>query len=344
MEAYLRQHSSLIKLAAIVLVCLIVTTSFVYSAAKKDIIISDIDGEKKVSTYKETVEEVLKENNIQLAQFDEINKMLDEEIKDGTQICITRAKKVTVQTSDLSRFFYTTAADLKTALEEAEVYFGELDKVEPSIHTAISSDLTVKITRVEEKVVEETVDVEFENKVVKSDKLDVGTVRVVQKGQKGQKQLSVKVIYEDGKEVDRQVIGEKLLKQAVNGLREEGSRTSFTTSRGKTYSFVKSLTMNATAYDSSYESCGKHEDHPYYGITATGIKVKPGIVAVDPKVIPLGTWLYIEGYGEALAADTGGAIKGNKIDLYYESSKDVRNFGRKKVKVYILDKPRYNFR
>jgi 3D (Asp-Asp-Asp) domain-containing protein len=101
--------------------------------------------------------------------------------------------------------------------------------------------------------------------------------------------------------------------------------------------------MSATAYDSSFESCGKHEGDPYYGITASGMKVKPGIVAVDPRVIPLGTWLYVEGYGEALAADTGGAIKGNKIDLFYESPKTVKNFGRRKVKVYVLDKPRYKF-
>jgi uncharacterized protein YabE (DUF348 family) len=343
MEAYLRQHSSLIKLFAMVLVCLVVTTSFVYSAAKKDIIISDIDGIKNISTYKDTVEEVLRENNIQLAQFDKIDKELNKELEDGLQICITRARKITVQTSDLGRFFYTTAADLKTALEEAEVYVGQLDRVEPSVDTAIASDLTVTIKRVEEQVVEETVDVEFENKVVKSDELDVGTVRVVQKGQQGQKQLSVKITYEDGKEVDRQVIGEKILKQAINGLREEGTKTTLVTSRGKTYNFVKSITMSATAYDSSFESCGKHEGDPYYGITASGMKVKPGIVAVDPRVIPLGTWLYVEGYGEALAADTGGAIKGNKIDLFYESPKTVKNFGRRKVKVYVLDKPRYKF-
>ena len=101
--------------------------------------------------------------------------------------------------------------------------------------------------------------------------------------------------------------------------------------------------MSSTAYDISFESCGKNPGDKYYGITASGIPVRPGIVAVDPRVIPLGTWLYVEGYGIALAADKGGAIKGNRIDLFYESTKVVDRYGRKTVKVYVLDRPKYNF-
>ena len=73
------------------------------------------------------------------------------------------------------------------------------------------------------------------------------------------------------------------------------------------------------------------------------MKVRYGVVAVDPRVIPLGSRLYIEAengtwiYGTAVAADTGGAIKGNKIDLYVESYSDAINFGRRKAKVYILE-------
>ncbi len=344
MKAYLRQHSSLIKLSATLVLCLVLTTSFVYSAMKKDITISDIDGQKKISTFKTNVADVLQEQNIQLAPFDRIDAAMDAKLKDGTVLCIARANKVEVKTNEFSKFFFTNARDIKSALEEAEVYIGELDIVEPSLDTAIASDTTISIVRVTEEVVDDTVELSFIEQVVRSDKMDKGESRLVQKGQKGLKQVSTKVRYEDGKEVDRQVIGEKILKQAVNKITEEGARTTLVTSRGQSFTFVKSLVMSATAYDLSYESCKKNEGDPYYGITASGIKAKPGIVAVDPKVIPLGTWLYVEGYGEALAADTGGAIKGNKIDLFYESSKDVKNFGRKKLKVYVLDKPKYKFK
>ncbi|HCO18721.1 MAG TPA: hypothetical protein DIT39_03815, partial [Tissierellales bacterium] len=97
------------------------------------------------------------------------------------------------------------------------------------------------------------------------------------------------------------------------------------------------------AYDLSYTSTGKRPGDRYYGITATGTRARPGTVAVDPRVIPLGTKLYIQSldgtkdYGFAIAEDVGGAIKGEKIDLFFNSATDVRYFGRRDVKVYILD-------
>ena len=100
--------------------------------------------------------------------------------------------------------------------------------------------------------------------------------------------------------------------------------------------------MNATAYDLSFASTGKRPGDRGWGITASGTRARPGVVAVDPKVIPLGTTLYIQSldgskdYGFAIAEDKGGAIKGNRIDLFYDSNSEAMNFGRRQVKVYIL--------
>lgn len=88
----------------------------------------------------------------------------------------------------------------------------------------------------------------------------------------------------------------------------------------------------ATAYDDSPESQGK-----WVGKTATGMKPQRGVVAVDPKVIPLGTKLYVEGYGNAISGDTGGAIKGNKIDVFLPDRDSCMKWGRRKVKVYLRD-------
>ena len=74
------------------------------------------------------------------------------------------------------------------------------------------------------------------------------------------------------------------------------------------------------------------------GITATGLQARKGICAVDPKVIPLGTKLFIPGYGEALAADTGGWVKGNRIDLVFEDLSECYRYGRRKIKVYLVQK------
>lgn len=89
--------------------------------------------------------------------------------------------------------------------------------------------------------------------------------------------------------------------------------------------------MTATAY---YSGGGGISGN---GITAIGLRVRKGIVAVDPRVIPLGTKLYIPGYGEALAADTGGWIKGNRIDLAYETLEECFRFGRRRLRVYLVE-------
>ena len=104
-------------------------------------------------------------------------------------------------------------------------------------------------------------------------------------------------------------------------------------SRIKELEKVKIISMEATAYTDDIASQGK-----WVGQTATGMKPQVGVVAVDPKVIPLGTKLYVEGYGEAIAGDTGGAIKGNRIDLFMATRGQAMKYGRRKnVKVRILD-------
>jgi len=345
MKINLKNFKSLfsIKLIAVAAICLILATSYVYSAMKKDITIEDIDGVKVVSTFKNTVEDVLEENNLGIKPQDKISMDMTEKLKDGMNIKISRAREITINSDGKDIVFLTTAPDVKSALGEAQIQLGDKDRTVPALNTVITGNTKIAVTRVEEKVVKQEMKMDFTNQVNKSDELDKGLVKVVKKGSPGLKELSIKVIFENGKEVKREIAEEKVLKEPVNGIIEEGSRTTFVSSRGQVTRFVRALRMTATAYDATFESCGKHPDHPQYGVTYSGLRVRHGIVAVDPKVIPLGTYLYVEGYGEALAADIGGAIKGNRIDLYYESPKDVARYGKRAVKVYVLDKPRYRF-
>lgn len=90
------------------------------------------------------------------------------------------------------------------------------------------------------------------------------------------------------------------------------------------------LFVESTAYCKCARCCGKSN-----GITATGLQARRGVIAVDPRVIKLGTRIYVEGYGTAVAADTGGAIKGNRIDVCFNTHKEAINWGRKKVKIMI---------
>ena len=111
---------------------------------------------------------------------------------------------------------------------------------------------------------------------------------------------------------------------------ETQSGTSSTNGSVSNFNYSQVLVMNATSYtDDPSENGG-------YSTTRLGTPLRYGVVAVDPRVIPLGTKLYIEGYGYAVAEDTGGAIKGNRIDLCFTNKAQANAFGRKNVKVYIL--------
>lgn len=96
----------------------------------------------------------------------------------------------------------------------------------------------------------------------------------------------------------------------------------------------------ATAYTAAPDECGRAYDDPDFGRTASGEFVKEGFIAVDPRIIPLHSIVYIEGIGEYdgiyEAKDTGSAIKGNRIDIYVPDKTTAINFGRKQVTVYIL--------
>ena len=111
--------------------------------------------------------------------------------------------------------------------------------------------------------------------------------------------------------------------------------------------YKKVIEAKATAYCLCKKCCGKSETHPEYGVTASGLKIIPGtnmkVIAIDPNVIPLGTKVYVEGlngakdYGYAIAADTGSAINSLKVDLYMETHEKAYQWGRKSVKVYVIE-------
>jgi 3D (Asp-Asp-Asp) domain-containing protein len=108
------------------------------------------------------------------------------------------------------------------------------------------------------------------------------------------------------------------------------------------WSKYPSTVVVATGYTAGVESTGKTPDHPEYGITYSGVRVKRDLystIAADLDIFPIGTILFIPGYGYGVVADKGGAIKGNRLDLYYDTVEDVYKYwGKKKVQVYIVKK------
>lgn len=158
----------------------------------------------------------------------------------------------------------------------------------------------------------------------------VGPGRLVtaKKGIPGRVEKVFRIHFHNGKPVSRTLV-ETRRTEPVSQLVLMG-RYGFDTSRHK-FMGSKVVEMNASAYD---PSAGRGSRATFR--TSTGLKAQYGVVAVDPNVIPMGTKLFIEGYGFAVAADKGSAIKGKRIDLCFNSRSQCFEFGRKKVRVHIL--------
>ncbi len=167
----------------------------------------------------------------------------------------------------------------------------------------------------------------FQVEYVLTRTLPHGRMNEQTKGKNGQLVDVFKVEDKDGKQVKTLVRTDRV--EPVNQVFLVG-KPRFEMSRGN-YSRTKSIEMNASAYDPS-AGRGRHATFR----TATGQRAEMGVAAVDPRVIKLGTVLYVEGYGLALACDKGSAIKGNKIDLCFPTKSAALKFGRKKVKVHVL--------
>jgi 3D (Asp-Asp-Asp) domain-containing protein len=234
----------------------------------------------------------------------------------------TPIKVVVDGTSVVSR---TTLPCLVDILQDAGVELGPNDRVEVRFDTASSKIPEIVVIRVNTKIVTEREKTPYSVESVQDNTLTPGKTRIRQAGQEGILLKKYMVTTENGEVVEKKELGSEVIKEPVpriiaTGVRSNNKRAS----RGVSLENKRVLNMTATAYT--------HTGNP----TASGVMPYVGGVAVDPKVIPLGTELYVEGYGYARAVDTGGLIKGNRIDVFLETAKECYEWGKRKVKVYIL--------
>ncbi len=258
-------------------------------------------------------------------------------------ITIDRAFPVNVELDGVIQKCMTTQNRVDSVLDEMGVTLGELDVVVPSLDKEILENGLIRITRIEMK--EETTheQVNFKTIVKLDSKLKPGQEVVDSEGVVGQKIVQSKHVFEDGKEVKYMVLNENVESDPVDRVVRRGAEILLVTKQGKPYRCSSIITMKASAYDLSFESCGKYPDHPLYGITRSGTHARPGVVAVDPRVVKLGSKLFVESldrtqdYGFASAEDTGGAIKGHRIDLFIGNNREAYRYGMRYVKVYVLE-------
>lgn len=329
----IKKPVALLTLAA---VFFLIVGAITYTSLKKQIILQDEDKKIVVTTFKSTVKDLLEEEGIKLKKEDAVTPSLDSNLKNGMRVTIKRAVPITICVGGKTKDIYSAASNVKEVLQQNNINIGPKDKVNMSLDTPVFKYMYIDVTKVTEKIIAQKVDIPYQTETVKNDNMERGQVRVVQQGEVGEKQIVMKVIYENGKEIAKNIIEEKIIKNPINQIVHVGTLGVFTTSRGETFRYREIKSMIATAYTNSSADTGKSPGDPDYGITATGIKATRGVIAVDPRVIPLGTRLYVEGYGFGIAADTGGAIKGDKIDVFFPTFEETMKWGRRYVKVYIL--------
>ncbi|MGH4123578.1 MAG: 3D domain-containing protein [Clostridium sp.] len=278
-----------------------------------------------------TYQKTLASATINVDVKENIDKASNAKIKSNDAITVDL--KVFVDNKELN--IKSTEKNISLMLKAQKITLSATDKVSPSIETELSSGMKVIITRVKTVTIKQTKPIDFKT-VIKNDTNTLKSQsKVSQVGKQGEKSVTSNVTYENGKEVARKVIKETVIKAPQSKIIVQGTLKAITFSRGGSSSNSgKIITVKATAYsaadgiNSTYTSSGKKAVRNPNGYST---------IAVDPRIIPMGTKLYVEGYGYAIAADTGSGIKGNFIDVFFNTNKEVSNWGVKYIKVQILN-------
>ena len=237
---------------------------------------------------------------------------------------------VKIQADGAQRQLRTAQTTVGATLEEAGIEVDSKDLISPSINVRPYDGMTITVVRVREEIEASKESIPFSAVKTFTKDLRPGLVKVTRSGTHGEKLIHYRVRYENGKPVSRVPISAVVVRKPVSRVTAIGSRGRYT-SRGE-FTTRRVLRMHATAYDPGPRSCGKWAT----GRTAIGLTAGYGVVAVDPRVIPMRTKLYIEGYGYAVAGDRGRAIRGNRIDLGFNTYREAMRFGERTVTVHVL--------
>ncbi len=297
-----------------------------------------IDGETTSNwTLSETVGEFLKEEGIQLRAEDKVSESMDEAIEEDMNITIEKAFPIALKVGNEKREIWSTSTTVADFLKSEKVSLNKLDQVSPALSNRLTKESAVTVTRVEKvtDVVEEPISYETIKRTDPS--LEKGKEKIITEGQEGLISKTYELTRENGKTISKELVSEKTVQEKVDqvvaiGTKEKKATVTKVSSPSTSSSSAEEYHVTATAYTSGCNGCT--------GKTATGINLRANpnakVIAVDPSFIPLGTKVYVEGYGYATAADTGGAVSGKKIDVFVPSTADAYSWGVKTVKIKVF--------
>lgn len=295
---------------------------------------------------------VIEEAGLWLGESDTYTTLKNDGI---SEIHINRTKMVTVQVGSDIFVVGSYGGTVADVLESLDITLSETDTLSCEPDEPIYNGMSIQVTRVRWELVEYEEIIPHNVQIYEDASLKAGEEKVLVAGNDGVIHYTAQILYENGVEVKREVISEKTVSEPSNGIILKGVDRSVKTQPdmgdephiedpqpqpvsyvpGTNLTYREILDFEATAY-----YCPNPE---VWNITFTGTEVQVGTVAVDPNYIPLGTRMYIvteDGeyvYGYAIAEDTGGVIKGKLVDLYFNTYDECIQFGRRNIKIYVLD-------
>nr|WP_162272129.1 3D domain-containing protein [Ndongobacter massiliensis] len=303
--------------------------SIVYAQRPKEISVDWDDRPVELYTSAGTVREALAEAGLTALDEVQISEDPSEPIREGMHLELDTKKQVKLQVGGVQRTVATYVNTIGALLEEQGVVYDADDEISPARAEALKDGTEVRVDSIQVITSTETKAVPYETIVEETADLYTDQEEIVQEGQDGICEVTKEMIVRNGVIETRRIASEKVVQEPITEQIRKGTAErpsaryagpSGAPSGGTT------LVMEATAYT--------HTGNP----TATGAwPTAYYTVAVDPSVIPMGTRLYVEGYGYAVAQDTGGAIIGNRIDVFFDSEGECINWGRRSVVVHVLD-------
>lgn len=286
------------------------------SSEENSITIFEGTDRKVVKSHASDFKSFLKEQKISLGLHDKYWTST-EKPAEGSVVVIERAMPVTIVADGRSRTVYTTQQTVQGVVNDAGYDWHTRMPLEDGL-SKVHSGMTIHVVSYNVRMVSRTEETPVVYEKWYDSTLPAGDQVIMREGTPGKKIVETEEFVSNGKVIKSNVVSSSVISNGTDGMARTGS------SEG-TVGYVRF--MNATAY----HPC----DGDGAGITATGTVAGYGTVAVDPSVIPLGSHVYIPNYGDAVAADTGGAIVGDRIDLCFETYAECYNFGRQPVEVFV---------
>lgn len=331
------------KIAVLVAVA-VVAVSFtgIAYATPNTVTITDTESAPvQIRTTDTKVGTILSKQGIILNEGDRMNYKLTDFVANNAVISIIRAIDVNVVYMNETKTYTTTNTYVADILSEQGIAVNETTEVSPSLYENVSDGDTIIVTTHDTHSVTVQEEIGYSTVEVENFDLQPGERVVTIPGQNGVIEYTYQIVYENGIEVSKELVSQQYLSDPIDEVveyRPEDVWQLGVVPASRPTNYRKVATFTATAYDASPADNGC-----WAGKTSTGMPLVYGVIAVDPNVIPYGTHMYIESadgqyvYGYAIAGDCGGAIKGNRVDLFFNSRSTCNQFGKRPVNIYFLD-------